>query len=184
MSSYFSNRTSDRRSRRRAAEQRNGSSAFGADPRQSVETLSVTYTGNFPAGVTAIDTSMYTGTMPASSTGTQQRLQMQPHEQGGHDTKSSMNSSNPPPWLVPFDETGFRREWLECHYDADKLEKLIFSYFDIWIKDLRPESEWAGYRAALKKAFNFEQSKVPEYKAKGCDDAVRVFQEAHDKTIN
>jgi hypothetical protein len=84
-----------------------------------------------------------------------------------------MDSSDPPPWLVPFDEVGFRSKWLKCQYDADELQNLILTYFDIWIKDLRPESEWAGYEAALKKAFNFGQSKVPEYKAKGCDDAVR-----------
>jgi hypothetical protein len=43
MSSYFSNRTSDRRIHKPAADQSRGSSAFGADPRQSVETLSATY---------------------------------------------------------------------------------------------------------------------------------------------
>jgi hypothetical protein len=124
------------------------------------------------------------GRVSASSTGTQQPLQIQPHEQGGHDTKSSMNSSNPPPWLVPFDEVGFRSKWLKCQYDADELHNLILTYFDIWVKDLRPETEWAGCEAALKRAFNFGQSKVPEYKAKGCDDAVRVFKQADSKTIN
>jgi hypothetical protein len=184
ISSFFSNRTSGRRSRRHAADQSNGSSTFASDPRQSVENLSTTYTENPTAGAIAVHTSGYTVTIPDSSTGTQQRSQLQPHPKEGHCARSSMNSSDSPPWLVPFDEVGFRSKWLKCQYDADELQNLIFSYFDIWIKDLRPESEWAGYEAALKKAYNFGQSKVPEYKAKGCDDAVRVFQEAHSNTIN
>jgi hypothetical protein len=179
--SSFSNSTSNRRSGKRA-DRRNGSSAFGADPRQSVETLSATYTGNPPAGAIAVvHTSGYTETIPASSTGTQQRSQLQQEE---YCARSSMDSSDPPPWLVPFDEVGFRSKWLKCQYDADELHNLILTYFDIWIKNLRPETEWAGCEAALKRAFNFGQSKVPEYKAKGCDDAVRVFKQADSKTIN
>lgn len=97
---------------------------------------------------------------------------------------SSRDSSHVPAWLLPFDESRFRRKWLANRYNTDGLEKLLKAYFDERIASVRPKSEWISYQEALKKAFLQGQSKLPEYKAKACDDAVRVFQEAHSKTIN
>lgn len=68
MSSFFSNSTSNRRSGKRA-HRRNGSSAFGADSRQSVENLSATYTDNPTAGAIAVHTSGYTERYPPRAPG-------------------------------------------------------------------------------------------------------------------
>jgi hypothetical protein len=187
-SSYYTRSSimSGRRSRR-PSEKRNGSSVDGSDPKQSTETMpSTPYTSTLRSATTFLDTSVYANAAfavrGAEEKSSNRPLGLQISSQ--QSPVSSMDNSHIPAWLLPFDESRFRRKWLANRYNTDGLEKLLKAYFHERIASVRPEAEWTYYQGTLKRAFLQGQSKLPEYKAKACDDAVRVFQEAHSKPIN
>lgn len=88
----------------------------------------------------------------------------------------------PPEALEPdfprFDEELFRKEWLGCGYDFEKLKALVTICYTRYSPYFQDDSDHESFYADLKKAFRQGQSKRPEYKAKACDDAVRILKEA------